>query len=104
MKKTYTQTFIIRDLTKATFILEVFEEPKYIGGKFNDACGDQGKKVEYKGVRAWSIITGGDEAEEIERDTDQSGIDENHEYLVLYFEDGNTATFRNSHIDMWIRK
>ena len=42
------------------------------------------------------------DAEEIERETDDSGIDEHHEYLRLNFVNGETATFRNSHTTMFI--
>lgn len=86
MKRTYTRTMTVKNLKEATVKLFV---------------GD--KKVEYTGVIAWDIIEGGKEAEEIEACTDESGIDENHTYLVLHFENGETSTFRNSHVDMFIR-
>ncbi len=86
MKRTYTRTITIDNLKEATVKLFV---------------GD--KEVEYTGVIAWDIIEGGKEAEEIEAETDESGIDESHSYLVLHFENGETSTFRNSHVDMFIR-
>ena len=95
MKKTYTRTMMVEDLTKATVELFVTE-----GLKWEDP---EEIRVEYKGVASWDIISGGTEAEEIEAETDADGIDEYHEYLVLHFENGNTATFRNSHVDMFIR-
>lgn len=98
MMRTYTQTFMKSNekLRKAIISIYVFDQPKY------EATGD-GIEVQYTGLTAWDIITGGKEAEAIEAETDASGVDENHEYLVLHFEDGNTATFRNSHVDMCIR-
>ena len=97
MKRTYERTLFIEDLTKATIKLYIHEANKY------EATKDDEIKVEYTGVKAWSIIEGGKEAEEIEALTDDSGIDENHEYLILHFEDGTNATFRNSHVDMFLR-
>lgn len=96
MKTTYTGTLFYHDLTKAKIKLYIHEATKYEDSE------DDEIKVEYTGVKAWDIIEGGQEAEEIEAETDQSGIDEFHEYLVLHFEDGRTATFRNSHVDMLI--
>lgn len=96
MKTTYTRTVFIKDLSKATIRIYMTEGIKWFKGA--------GKriKVEYTGVTAWDIIEGGKEAEEIEAMTDANSIDENHEYLVLHFENGETATFRQSHVDMFI--
>jgi uncharacterized protein YqjF (DUF2071 family) len=96
MKRTYTRTMMVSDLTKAEFNVILFENNKYTSE-------DLGKtyKVSYKGVKQWSIVDD-EEAEEIESMTDGSCIDDLHEYLVLEFVDGSTATFRNSYTDMFI--
>ena len=80
MKETYTRTMMIPDLTKATVTLEVFLTTKY------ETVG-HGVEVKYTGVKAWSIVSGEDAAE-IEAESDGSCIDENHEYLILHFENG----------------
>jgi hypothetical protein len=95
MIRTYERTLFIPDLTKATIKLYIHEATKY------EAPEDDEIEVKYTGVKAWSIIEGGKEAEEIEATGDM--IDENHKYLVLHFEDGSEATFRNSHVDMFLR-
>lgn len=95
MKTTYTRTLMHPVLTEATVEVEVFEEVSW-------KAEDYVAKATYTGVTAWDIIEGGEEAEEIEKDTDASGIDEYHNYLVLHFENGETATFRNSHVAMFI--
>lgn len=95
MKKTYTRTLMHKDLTKATVEIEVHEALKW------EATQEDEMVVTYKGIKAWSIISDED-ATEIESMTDASGIDEYHEYLVLHFANGETATFRNSHVDMFI--
>lgn len=96
MKRTYTRTMFMtnEELQKATVKLFITE-----GLKWEDA---NEKEVKYTGLKSWSIIDGED-AKQIEAETDASCIDENHEYLVLEFVDGTTATFRNSHVDMFIR-
>ena len=48
------------------------------------------------------FIEGGKEAEAIESIVDKDGIDENHEYLVPHFSNGITATFKSSHVDMFL--
>lgn len=54
-------------------------------------------RVQYN-IKSFSIVNG--EAAGVEN-TDGTCIDENDEYLVLKLEDGDTATFRNSHCDMF---
>lgn len=93
MKRTMT----INNLEKATIKLYISEYSKY------DPEGRGGEiEAKYTGVTCWDVIEGGKEAAEIEANTDRYGIDENHEYLVLHFEDGTSSTFRNSHCDMFI--
>lgn len=71
----------------------------YEGVKYTS---ERGERIthEYKGIKFWEIVTDED-AEALEVESDGSCIDEYHEYLVLHFEDGDTATFRNSHVDMF---
>ena len=97
MIRTYNSTTFIEDLTTVKFRLFIHEATKY------EAESDDEVEAIFTNVKSWSIIDGGKEAEEIESETDASGIDENHEYLVLNFANGEMATFRNSHVDMFIR-
>lgn len=101
MKKTYTRTLMVADLEKATFKLYINEGCKYTA----KTAEDLGKEfeVEYTGVTSYDIIEGGVEAEAIEAETDEDGVDEFHEYLVLHFSNGETSTFRNSHVTLFIR-
>lgn len=56
--------------------------------------------VKYDGLVNWEIVTG-DDATEIGLTTDEASRDPFNEYLVLHFEDGSEATFRNSFVDMF---
>lgn len=96
MKKTYTRTLFIEDLTKATVKVYINDKPKY------DEDSKEIDVLTYTGLTSWDIVTGQD-AEELEAKGMGDLIDENHEYLVLHFEDGSKATFRNSYVDMFIR-
>lgn len=75
-------------------VLEIHENEKY-----TDWNG-QYKEIRYSDVEAFEVVSGV-AAEKIEAESDGSCIDEYHEYLVLYFSNGDTATFRNSHVDLF---
>ena len=98
MKNTFTETWTRSNekLQKATVIIDMYANTKY-----EDV--NPTSRMEYTGLTAWDVIVGGVEAEEVESELAGCCIDENHEYLVLHFIDGNTATFRNSHVDMRLR-
>ena len=98
MKKTFTRTMSMtnKQLQKATARLYITE-----GVKWEENPGEE-KVIEYTGLKSWSLVSGED-AMKIEAESDGSCIDEYHEYLVLEFVDGTIATFRNSHVDMFIR-
>jgi hypothetical protein len=96
MKREYTGTLFISDLTKVEVRLDIYDKPKY------EVQEKEPKTVRYNNVTQWDIIEGGEEAEEIENMFDGNDLDENHEYLVLHFASGDTATYRNSHVAMFI--
>lgn len=56
-------------------------------------------EVEYQ-VEGYEVVTG-DRATEIGLTTDENSRDEYNEYLVLNLEGGETATFCNSHVDLF---
>ena len=97
MKRTYTRTMMIENLADVKVRLYLYEGLKYTADL------EEGTELIFDGIKAWSLIEGGEEAAEIEADADSSSIDEHHEYLVLHLLDGQTATFRNSHVDMFLR-
>lgn len=96
MKTTYTGTLFYRnnlvDADVKVFVHDVI--------KYEDE--GMGHKIMYTGLKSWDIIQGGEEAKAIEIDADEESMDPLHEYLVLHFENGDTATFRNSFVDMFI--
>lgn len=77
--------------------LYVYPCPKY-GASM--AAIEAGKKVWVKGIEHWEVYSGREarELEAIERIADK---DDNHEYLVLAFQDGTRSTYRNSYVDMF---
>ena len=58
------------------------------------------KEVEYKDIEGFEVVTG-ERATEIGSMTDEESRDEYNEYLVITFKDGQTATFCNSHVDLF---
>ena len=74
--------------------LEVYNKCKYMMDEDAEI-----RRVKFE-ISSWEIVDGQD-AEEIEAHTDGSCIDDYHEYLVLHLTNGETATFRNSYVDMF---
>ena len=64
MKRTYTRTLMKKDLSKVTVTLEIHEGCKYTAEKIEDL--GESTEIEYKGIKSWSIIEGGEEAKAIE--------------------------------------
>lgn len=106
MKKTYTETWTMNNekLQKATVRLLIYNINKFSDHNTVEEVEEDMKEVKYTGLTAWDIVSGGDEALDIEMNTcEYTPMDENHEYLVLHFNDGTKATYRNSYVDMFIR-
>lgn len=76
--------------------LNIYSECKYTASK---EVFENEKKVSYQYCTGFEITDG--KGAEIEK-TDGTCIDDYDEYLILYFEDGTTATFRNSYVDMFL--
>lgn len=70
----------------------------YDGVKYN-ADSEKVVEVEYQ-IKGYEVVTGS-RATEIGLSTDENSRDEYNEYLVLELENGETATFCNSHVDMF---
>ena len=71
----------------------------YNGVKY-DRNSEKVAEVEYNNIKSYEVVTG-EKAEQIANETDEDGRDEYNEYLILTLENGETATFRNSHVDMF---
>ena len=71
----------------------------YDGVKYN-LENEKIAKIEYHNIRGYEVVTG-ERATEIGLETDENSRDEYNEYLIITLEDGETATFCNSHVDMF---
>ena len=80
--------------------LKIYKECKYTANK-ETFKKENRIDVIYNYCTGFEIVSG-KEAEALEAGTDGSCIDDYHEYLILFFEDGDTATFRNSYVDLFI--
>lgn len=87
-------------MNSKTVKLDVYDTCKYVATEEDFA---RKKTVVYHGVTGFELIENGTEAWEIESDMSEDEMDPHHEYLVLFFEDGDTSTFRNSYVDMFLR-
>ena len=58
-------------------------------------------EVIYKNIKDYKVVTG-NRATEIGLETDENSRDEYNEYLIITLENGETSTFCNSHVDMFI--
>lgn len=98
MRKTYTRTLFIDDLPSAVVTIYDYHMPKYSG----NISRSDADKTEFTGVTSWDIVSGGIEAKYVESKLDPDDLDENHEYLVLHFEDGSEVIYKNSNVSMFI--
>ena len=74
-------------------IVERYSECKYFQHK-------DGDEIQYENVVAFEVVDG-EAAAKLEAEMDGTTLDDFQEYLVLYFADGNTATYRNSYADLF---
>ena len=72
----------------------------YNGIKYNMET-EKVAEVEYKNIKRFEVVTG-ERATEIGNETDANSRDEYNEYLLITLEDGETSTFCNSHVDLFI--
>ena len=71
----------------------------YNGVKY-DFSNEKVAEVTYNNIRGYEVVTG-ERATEIGNTTDENSRDEYNEYLVITLNNGDTATFCNSHVDMF---
>lgn len=106
MKTRYIRSLFYDTFLDATFLVDVYKHCKYSKLPEKPVIlyeREEPTELVYKNnVIAFSVIEGGEEAAEIERFLDENQMDENHEYLVLELLDGKTATFRNSHVSLFV--
>lgn len=76
--------------------LEIHDKFKYEDREMSDI-----KEIQYTGVESFEVISG-EAAAKIEAESDGSCIDDLHEYLVLTFKNGETSTYRNSYVDLFL--
>lgn len=74
--------------------VEQYDSCKYFGGA------EEGRRTEYRDVEAFEVVHG-EAAALMEAGMDPASVDDFHEYLVIYMASGETATYRNSYVDMF---
>ena len=58
-------------------------------------------EIEYENIKGFEVVTG-DRATQIGFETDENSRDEYNEYLIITLKSDETATFCNSHVDLFI--
>ena len=71
----------------------------YNGIKY-DRNSKKSAEVVYNNIKGYEVVTG-EKAALIGKETDENSLDEYNEYLIIHLETGETATFCNSHIDLF---
>ena len=71
----------------------------YNGVKYEETS-EKVAEIKYKNIKGYEVVTG-DRATEIGLETDENRRDEYNEYLIITLDNGETATFRNSHVDLF---
>ena len=71
----------------------------YDGVKYN-LENEKITEIVYNNIRGYAVVTG-ESATQIGLETDENSRDEFNEYLIITLENGETATFCNSHVDMF---
>lgn len=75
-------------------IVKIYDGVKY------EATSKKVAEVKYNNIRGYEVATG-DRATDIGLETDENSRDEYNEYLIIRLENGDIATFCNSHVDMF---
>ena len=81
-------------MTTTKVLVKIYDRCKYEKGSKKIA------EVEYE-IVDFEIVSG--QVADLISGLAEDELDEYSEYLVLKFEDGDTATFRNSHVDLFRR-
>ena len=74
--------------------LVVYDECKY---SCSDEVFNRAKEINFKFCIGFDVVSGKDAGI---KGTDDD-VDDYDEYLILYFEDGNVAMYRNSYVDLF---
>lgn len=72
----------------------------YNGVKYNADSKKVAEVIYNDDIRGYELVTG-DRATKIGLETDSYSRDEHNEYLVIELENGELATYCNSHVDMF---
>lgn len=87
---------------------QLFHKPRHVVVEQYDDCkyfrieafNDDIRRTEYQDVEAFEVVEG-EAAAQLETEMDPASIDDFHEYLILYLANGETATYRNSYVDLF---